>query len=198
MPRNRNTAMSQPLPFAQTELGRKRDQDSRRSALTRRTLLSLLVATTAPAVAAPVLQRPTQTPILKVSGKIGVFNEGNTALFDLKMLEALGTASFSTTTPWYDGPVTFEGPPMTKVMEAVRARGETVTAVALNDYVTEIPMRDFARYGVLLALKRDGAYMPVRDKGPLFIVYPYDTDPELKHRRFYSRSAWQVAELVVS
>ncbi|MCC2664519.1 MAG: oxidoreductase, partial [Geminicoccaceae bacterium] len=45
-------------------------------------------------------------------------------------------------------------------------------------------------YPVILALKRDGAYMPVRDKGPLFIVYPYDSSPELKHQNYYSRSAW--------
>ena len=45
---------------------------------------------------------------------------------------------------------------------------------------------------VLLALKRNGAYMPVRDKGPLFIVYPYDSSPELKHQKYYSRSAWPV------
>jgi len=50
---------------------------------------------------------------------------------------------------------------------------------------------------VLLALKRDGAYMTVRNKGPLFIVYPYDSSPELRNRRIYSRSAWQVAQLVV-
>jgi hypothetical protein len=50
---------------------------------------------------------------------------------------------------------------------------------------------------VLLALKRNGEYMPVRDKGPLFIVYPFDSRPELKHQRFYSRSAWQLARLDV-
>jgi hypothetical protein len=88
---------------------------------------------------------------------------------------------------------------MAKLMEAVQAQGETVTAVALNDYVTEIPMGDFTRYGVVLALKRNGAYMPVRDKGPLFIVYPYDTDSDLRHRRFYSDrpgrwGAWLSAE----
>ena len=113
------------------------------------------------------------------------------------MLEALGTRAFTTTTPWHNGPVTFEGVPMAKLMRAVGAEGDTVTALALNDYSTDIPMDDFARYGVLLALKRDGAYMPVRDKGPLFIVYPYDSDPALRSRRFYSRSAWQVVRLVV-
>jgi hypothetical protein len=49
----------------------------------------------------------------------------------------------------------------------------------------------------MLATKRDGNYMPVRDKGPLFIVYNYDSNTELQHQRFYSRSVWQVARMVV-
>jgi len=113
------------------------------------------------------------------------------------MLEALGMETFSTTTPWYDGPVKFEGVRMSRLLDTVGATGTTVTAMALNDYSSEIPIEDFRKYPVILALKRDGAYMPVKDKGPLFIVYPYDSDPALKHQRFYSRSAWQVARLIV-
>jgi len=79
----------------------------------------------------------------------------------------------------------------------IEGDGTIATAVALNDYITEIPITDFAQYGVILALKRDGNYMPVRDKGPLFIVYPYDSNPELKHQKYYGRSAWQVAQLIV-
>jgi hypothetical protein len=37
----------------------------------------------------------------------------------------------------------------------------------------------------------------VRDKGPLFIVYPYDSDPQLATQTFYGRSAWQLAKLIV-
>jgi hypothetical protein len=73
-----------------------------------------------------------------------------------------------------------------------------VKALALNDYVTQIPMEDFAKFGVILALKRDGEYMPVRDKGPLFIVYPYDSRPELKSQTYYGRSAWQLKRLEVT
>jgi hypothetical protein len=40
--------------------------------------------------------------------------------------------------------------------------------------------------------------MPVRDKGPLFIVYPYDSDTRLQSQTYYSRSAWQVCKLLVS
>jgi len=82
-------------------------------------------------------------------------------------------------------------------MQAVGATGTSVIAYALNDYSTEIPIEDFSRYPVLLALKRNGAYMPVRDKGPLFVIYPFDSKPELKNQTFYGRSVWQVAKIVV-
>ena len=67
----------------------------------------------------------------------------------------------------------------------------------MNDYETRIPMSDFNQFNVLLALKRNGEYMPVREKGPLFIVYPYDSSPELKSQKYYGRSAWQLARMIV-
>ncbi len=135
-------------------------------------------------------------PILTISGKIGTSGEG-TAHFDRAGLEALGTVAIETKTPWHTGTVRFEGVPLAKLMQHVQAKGKQVVAMALNDYTTEIPVEDFSKYNVILALKRDGEYMPVRDKGPLFIVYPYDTDPELRSQKYYSRSAWQVARLIV-
>jgi hypothetical protein len=113
------------------------------------------------------------------------------------MLEGLGTAQITTGTPWNTGQVHFEGVPLESLMQVVGAKGSTVTAYALNDFTTKIPVSDFARFHPILAIKRDGQYMPVRDKGPLFIIYPFDSDPELKQQVYYNRSAWQVARLVV-
>ena len=168
--------------------------------LTRRALATVVLAATPSRIgrAADRLSLPSDKVILSVSGRIRTVNKDGSAEFDRAMLEALGMESFETTTPWYNGPVKFEGVRMQKLMQAVGAAGESVTAVALNDYTTDIPIADFERYGVLLALKRDGNEMPVRDKGPLFIVYPYDSRPELKSLKFYSRSAWQVAKLEVA
>lgn len=143
------------------------------------------------------LPPPADKPILTISGDITEKNVGDTAQFDRSMLEHLGVVKIETTTPWYKGTVTFEGVPMDKLMAEVGAKGQKVVAYALNDYTTEIPMEDFAKHHVILALKRNGEYMSVRDKGPLFVVYPYDSEPELKSQIFYSRSAWQVAKLVV-
>ncbi len=143
------------------------------------------------------LAAPKERPILTISGKIGVTNKDNTAQFDRAMLESLGTVTIETTTPWYEGKVKFEGVSLDKLMKQVGASGERVSVIALNDYATEIPLADFGKYNVILALKRDGEYMPVRDKGPLFIVYPYDSNPELKSQTYYARSAWQVAKIEV-
>lgn len=155
-------------------------------------------ATLARSAKGGTLSAPANKAILTVAGAITNTNEGDAAAFDRSMLEALGLDGFRTATPWHDQPVRFDGVRMQRLMQAVGAFGARVVAFALNDYVIDIPMSDFDRYGVLLAMKRDGVDMPVRDKGPLFIIYPFDKDPELRSQQFYSRSIWQVARLVVA
>ncbi|HZH09502.1 MAG TPA: molybdopterin-dependent oxidoreductase [Microvirga sp.] len=149
------------------------------------------------AVEAEPLPAPKQRPILTVSGNISATNEGDTAIFDRAMLEALGTISFETETPWYSEPVTFEGVPLAKLMQYVGAKGEHIVVTALNDYSSDIPFADIMKYNVILAMKQNGQYMSVRDKGPLFIVYPFDSDPQLKHQTYYGRSVWQVSKITV-
>ena len=160
---------------------------------TRRTL-ALSFGMAAVFGAAGIAPADTGKPILTVTGKVG---PAGGVTFDREALEKLGLVTFETTTPWHTGKVTFEGVPLKVLMKHVAASGSTLQALALNDYSTDIPMEDFDKYNVILALKRDGEYMPVRDKGPLFVVYPYDSDPELKSQKFYSRSVWQVKALLV-
>jgi hypothetical protein len=143
------------------------------------------------------LAPPAGKVLLSISGKISVTNVDGTAKFDRDMLEGVGVTVFTTMTPWYDVPMTFEGIRLDQLMRVVGATGEQLRAKALDDYTTEIPIVDFATYHPILAIKRNGDYLPVKDKGPLFIVYPFDSNPELKHQRFYSRCAWQVAQMTV-
>jgi hypothetical protein len=146
---------------------------------------------------ADVLKSPTEKPILTISGKVATTNKEGEALFDRPMLESLGMVTIETSTPWDTGKVRFEGVLLDKVMKQVGASGERVVVVALNDYSSEIPLEDFAKHNVIIALKRNGEYMPVSDKGPLFIIYPFDAKPELKRQTYYSRSVWQVAKMIV-
>jgi hypothetical protein len=148
-------------------------------------------------VAALALAQPKGDPILEITGQIGVTNRAGAAVFDREMLEATSMEKIVTTTPWHKGAVTFEGPSIAKLLRSVEANGSSVRVVALNDYSVTIPMDDFARHGVILAMKQDGKYMSIRDKGPLFVIYPYDSDAELKQQMYYARSAWQVKRIEV-
>jgi hypothetical protein len=75
--------------------------------------------------------------------------------------------------------------------------GETATATALNDYAVDVPVADADAFGIILATRLDGELMPVRDKGPIFIVYPYDSDQKLQHDIYYTRSVWQLERLIL-
>ncbi|WVT78098.1 molybdopterin-dependent oxidoreductase (plasmid) [Sinorhizobium chiapasense] len=132
--------------------------------------------------------------ILTINGKI---TGGTPVNFSRADLEAIGSATIATTTPWHDGVITFEGVPLSKLMEKVGASGKIAFVVALNDYATEIPLSDFSDYDVILAIKQNGNYMEVADKGPLFVIYPYDDKPELKSETYFSRSAWQVRTITI-
>ena len=86
---------------------------------------------------------------------------------------------------------------MSELLRAIGGRGETLRAVAINDYSVTIPTTDLQTYPVLLAIKRDGEYMRIRDKGPLWIIYPWSDYPELRTEVYHARSIWQLKLIIV-
>ncbi len=143
------------------------------------------------------LPAPSGDPILTVGGAITNTNEGDEAVFDRGMLLALPRHSLDTHTSVTDGVQHFEGFLMRDLLARVGAEGETVTAHALNDYVIDIPMSDFERFDVLVAMTMNGRRLTARDKGPLWIVYPRDRRAELQDIRYDYRWVWQLDSLQV-
>lgn len=135
--------------------------------------------------------------VLTVLGKVAEKNTATGAAFDMDMLEKLPQQSFTTMTPWDSKPIQFSGPLLRDVLAAAKANGTTIKAAALNDYQTLIPLDDTRKFNVILAHKMNGAAIPVKTKGPLFIVYPYDSKDELRSAVYYERSAWQLKSLTI-
>ena len=170
---------------------------SRRSVALALTAVVCGMATVAHAQAS--LPAPKDRVVLTLGGQIGVRNHGSHAAFDMAMLEALPQHTFTTRTPWDDQPVTFRGPRLRDVLAAVRAEGRQLRATALNDYRVVIPFEDAQRHDVIIGTPflRVAMMTSWRDKGPLFIVYPFDRDPALKDLRYYERSIWQLKAIDV-
>jgi hypothetical protein len=156
--------------------------------------MSLMLCLSTPAAA---LQAAKGKVILTISGHVAEKNSAQAAEFDLAMLEKMPQHRFTTMTPWDKQPITFTGPLLRDVLAAAKATGSTIKAAALNDYQTSIPLEDADKFDVILAHQINGKAIPVKTKGPLFIVYPYDTKPELRSTVYYERSAWQLKSLII-
>lgn len=150
------------------------------------------------ALASEDLPRPTGPVVLTVDGNISRSNGEGIAQFDLAMLDALAQRTTITETPWYDGAQSFSGVVVSALLEAVGAEGATITVRALNDYSADIPADDFKANPVILATRLNGEVLSVREKGPLFVIYPFELDPSLYNEVYFGRSVWQVTAMSVN
>lgn len=150
-------------------------------------------------VALPVFafEQATGKVVLTVSGKIDGAVPGGVAQFDLAMLQALPQHTFSTSTPWDPRPVKFSGPLLRDVLATVKATGDRLEAVALNDYKVRMPFSDAQAYGVVVAWQLNDQPIPHRTKGPLFLIYPFSSLPELDAPKYHMRSIWQLKAIRV-
>lgn len=140
---------------------------------------------------------PTGEVLLTVTSPMADQAEAEAVQFDLEMLQELGTVEFETSTIWTQGVQTFEGVPLSALVESLGMSGTTLRATAINDYAVDIPISDAVEDGPIIAYKLNGEEMSVRDKGPLWIVYPYDSKKEYQSEVVYSRSIWQLDRIEV-
>lgn len=117
--------------------------------------------------------------------------------FTLEDLNAIGERQFSTTTIWTTGPQTFSGVSLDAFLSSQGIENGTILASAINDYTVEIPVSDAVIDGPMIAYRLNGEEMSIRDKGPLWIVYPYDSKSEYQAEVIYSRSIWQLDRIEI-
>ncbi|MBD1204957.1 MAG: molybdopterin-dependent oxidoreductase [Rhodobacteraceae bacterium] len=147
--------------------------------------------------AADPLPVPSGDVVLTITGSIAETNADDVARFDLAMLQDLTATRIETTTIWTEGPQVFEGVSLIALIDALGAEGSVIAASALNDYTVEIPLSDAIPGGPILAYAQNGEPLSVRDKGPLWVVYPYDSKPEYQSEVIYARSIWQVKRMEI-
>lgn len=139
--------------------------------------------------------------ILRISGHLEQGNviEGSNAIaeFDLDMLRQFGAKTISTSTIWSSGQIDFRGVPLSTVLRAIGAEGRTLRLTALNDYTIDMPVSMIAAEVPILAYEMDGILLSSRDKGPLWVIYPFDSESKYQNEESYSRSVWQLVRIEV-
>lgn len=135
-----------------------------------------------------------QRPVLTVEGA-----QNKPVQLTLEQLQAMPTVEVSTETIWTDKRHTFSAVSFKTLLEQVKAdyQGHKVTMVALNDYSIEVEIDTLIKHNAFIAFAMDGKMMRIRDKGPLWVLYPFSDQPEINTPPFQAHSIWQLKTIVV-
>ncbi len=159
--------------------------------------LGLAVAALGAPASALALGQPTGTPLLSVSGRIGVTNAPAGAVFDRAMLDALPQGRFLTTNNWEPGQRAYAGPWLKDVLAAVGATGRRIRVTALNDYTVTMPAPADQPFPPILASRIDDQPIPTRGKGPLWIMYDFGSDAAVRTKEIEAWAVWNVKAIEV-
>lgn len=155
-------------------------------------LAACLIALATAAAVADDFAAPGGDVILTLSGMITATNGAAILRLDQTQLADLPQQGFSTATPWTEGTVSFQGVLLKDLISAVGATGGTITLTALNDYQITMPIAEVRDDGPLLAYLMNDQPMSLRDKGPVWLVFPYDSNADYRTEQAYARSIWQL------
>jgi hypothetical protein len=137
--------------------------------------------------------------VLTVSGlSAETADQQGSVTFSMDMLRALPAQSFTTSTIWTEGPHDFVGVSLSALLASLppsEMPASHLNAIAENDYAVAMPLPKADDPYPIIAYEMDQAAMSLRNKGPLWIVYPYDSDRKYQTETTYSQSVWQLVKI---
>lgn len=107
----------------------------------------------------------------------------------------LGRTTFETTTIWSEGKIEFSGPSLLSIVGLADITEGVLTLTAVNDYIIEIPVADITDEAPIIAYLMNGKPFSRREKGPYWVVYPYDSDVKYQNEEIYAQSIWQLLSI---
>jgi hypothetical protein len=114
----------------------------------------------------------------------------------LEALAALPQKTVVTENEFANGKIAYRGPLVRDVLAQLGLDGvQQVRLIAANDYFVDIPTEDFRAYNAILAMEADGKPLSRRDKGPLWLMYPFSDHAELNDSIYMRRLIWQVVRI---
>lgn len=119
-----------------------------------------------PHASAQSTTQPSVAPLVLITQEGKQYNLSTKHLFELSKQE------FDATTPWTSEEHRFRGVTLYDLIKYYsKSQPNAIRLTALNDYVIEMPRKEWTDYHVLMATQLDGKPISIKDKGPITIVF---------------------------
>lgn len=114
--------------------------------------------------------------------------------FTLDELQALPQAEINTITPWTTESHRYRGVDLVLWFNQLfeNRRINSITLEALNNFSVTVDWSKIKSFTPVLAWQDNGKVMSRRDKGPLWLMLPFDRVPKLQQAEFLHFMAWQI------
>ncbi|WP_234496956.1 hypothetical protein [Vibrio maritimus] len=111
-------------------------------------------------------------------------------------LSNMPQATIDTELPWLDGKNSFTGVNLEEFFAQSNAPlPALITFIALNDYKVTIRQEDIKQYQPIIANRKNGEKMSIRDKGPYWVIFPLSQHPEIDNTDYHAMMIWQLKEV---
>lgn len=157
----------------------------------RRALMGLVCALSIIAPSGSLNAGTDAAVLVLVNPKIaGVHGQIAFSLADLRSMEQ---RTIRTGNDFVDGIAEFRGPEAFALIDLIgRAGADRVRMTAWNDYSVEFGLEEIERYRPVLALSVNGRQLTMRDRGPVWLMFPVDEHDELQDPSFNNKMIWQL------
>ena len=159
----------------------------------RRTLLNLVGGLGLSLATAPLAMAADDQIVLSVTNTV----TGETKNYTDADLLALPQTSFRTSTIWTEGVKTFSGPTLKAVLKDADMPAKGLKLYAVNDYNVPFPVENLHDTAPIIANRIDGEPFPLRRKGPLWVIFPFDQAPNFNSEEIFALCVWQLNKISV-
>lgn len=140
---------------------------------------------------------------LRVNGEVSVPDSATTKScdFTLESLQSFPQQNVGATNKYVSGKSTFQGPLLRDVLSACDVHQSTQMELifqAADGYVARAPLDDAFKFDVIVALSNNNAPLKAHEKGPLWVVYPLDAEPDgLVLQDAIDKMVWNLKKITV-
>lgn len=127
----------------------------------------------------------------------GDLSGGDPASLGDDSLLSLPQTHIDTSTQWTKGVHRFSGPLLADLLSRFSAGPGDLRLAAINSYSVTVNRNLITQDAPIIANRIDGKPFSRRNKGPLWVIFPYDRSAKYQGELVFAASVWQLSQITV-